>query len=120
MGALLLRLKHVPEDEYQEVCQLLEEHDLSFYETKAGFWGVGMAAIWLSDESQLPQAHALLNEYAQSRQAKMQSEREQALLDGKARTLASTFAQQPVTFTLYLLAMVAILALSVLPFLGLL
>jgi len=50
----------------------------------------------------------------------MQSEREQALLDGKARTLSSTFAKQPVTFTLYLLAMIAILALSVLPFLGLL
>jgi hypothetical protein len=118
MGALLLRLKNVPEDEYEEVCHLLDEHGVSFYETKVGFWGVGMAAIWISDDSQLSQAHALLNDYTQARQARMQAQREQALKEGEARTLASTFARQPLTFTLYLLAMIAILALSVLPFLG--
>lgn len=118
MGTLLLRLKNVPEDEYEEVCHLLEEHDVSFYETKAGFWGVGMAAIWLSDDSQLSHAQSLLNDYTQARQKRMQAQHEQALKDGEARTLASTFSQQPLTFTLYLLAMIAILALSVLPFLG--
>jgi len=119
MGALLLRLKNVPEDEYQEVCDLLDAHDLAYYETNAGFWGVGMAAIWLNDADQLPRAHALLNEYMQNRQMKMQADYEKALSNGEARTLRSTFSQQPVTFTLYLLAIVGILALSVLPFLGL-
>ena len=119
MGALLLRLKNVPEDEYQEVCDLLDAHDLAYYETNAGFWGVGMAAIWLYDADQLAKAHDLLNEYMRSRQMKMQADYEKALSNGEVRTLRSTFSQQPVTFTLYLLAIIGILALSVLPFLGL-
>jgi hypothetical protein len=118
MGALLLKLKNVPEDEYHEVCHLLEEHELAYYETTSGFWGVGMAAIWLSDAAQLNKAHELLNEYMHTRQKKVQAELEAAHQGGQVRTLASTFAQQPLTFLLYFLAVVGILALSVLPFLG--
>jgi hypothetical protein len=118
MGALLLRLKNVPEDEYQEVCDLLNAHDLVYYETTSGFWGVGMAAIWLNDASQLTKAHELLNEYMQNRQMKMQADYEKAQQQGESRTLISTFAAQPVTFVLYVLGVVGILALSVLPFLG--
>ncbi|MFT5592496.1 MAG: hypothetical protein ACI8SR_000855 [Oceanicoccus sp.] len=120
MGALLLRLKHVPEDEYQEVCDLLNAHDLAYYETTSGFWGVGMAAIWLNDAAQLPKAHDVLNDYMRNRQMKMQADFEQAQQQGESRTLSSTFAAQPVTFVLYVLAVIGILALSILPFLGLL
>lgn len=118
MGTLLLRLKNVPEDEYYEVCHLLAEHEIEYYETTAGFWGVGMAAIWLSDGSQLNKAHDLLNEYMHNRQQKMKAELESARQQGQVRTLVSTFHQQPVTFVLYLLALVGILALSVMPFLS--
>lgn len=119
MAALLLRLKNVPEDEYHDVCALLQQHEIAFYETNVGFWGVGMAAIWLQDENQLDQAHTILNEYMQTRQASVQAEYEKAKLQGQARTLMSTFMQQPVTFVLYVAAIVGILALSLLPFLGL-
>lgn len=120
MGILLLRLKNVPEDEYVEVCELLEEHELGYYETTSGFWGVGMAAIWLSHADDLEKAHTILNEYMQNRQTKMQADFETALEKGEARTWLSTFTQQPATFILYLLAMMGILALTLLPFFGLL
>lgn len=119
MAALLLRLKNVPEDEYQDVCALLEKHDIAFYETNVGFWGVGMAAIWLQDKDQLAQAHDILNEYMQTRQASVQAEYEKAKQLGQVRTLLSTFLQQPITFVLYVAAILGILALSLLPFLGL-
>jgi len=119
MAVLLLRLKNVPEDEYQDVCALLEKHDIAFYETNVGFWGVGMAAIWLQDKDQLAQAHDILNEYMQTRQASVQAEYEKAKQLGQVRTLLSTFLQQPLTFVLYVAAILGILALSLLPFLGL-
>ncbi|NVK38081.1 MAG: hypothetical protein HWE18_09170 [Gammaproteobacteria bacterium] len=119
MAALLLRLKNVPEDEYQDVCALLEKHDIAFYETNVGFWGVGMAAIWLQDKDQLAQAHDILNEYMQTRQASVQAEYEKAKQLGQVRTLLSTFLQQPITFVLYVAAILGILTLSLLPFLGL-
>lgn len=120
MATLLLKLRHVPEDEHQEVCDLLESNNIAYYETNTGFWGVGMAAIWLQDKSQLQQAEGLLNEYMQQRQVKVRQEFEQAKQAGQIRTLYSTFAGQPVTFILYILALLAILALTILPFLGLL
>lgn len=120
MAALLLRLRHVPEDEYQEVCDLLEENDLPFYETQVGFWGIGTAAIWLHDSEQLPQARALLEEYMANRQVKAKAAYQQALAAGEVRTWWGTFKAQPVMFLVYFLVVVFILGISTLPFLGLL
>jgi len=120
MPTLLLKLKNVPDDEHEEICVLLEENQIAYYETTVGFWGVGMAGIWLRDEGQLEQAQSLLQTYMQQRQVSARENYEQALSEGTARTLFSTFKQQPVTFVLYLLAIGIVAALTTLPFLGLL
>ena len=120
MPTLLLKLKNVPEDEHAEVCELLESHNIQFYETNVGFWGVGMAGIWLRDESQLEDAQGLLQSYMQQRQVSAREAYEQALQEGTARTLLSTFKQQPVMFVFYLLIIAFIVGLTTLPFLGLL
>jgi hypothetical protein len=120
MPTLLLKLKNVPEDEYTEICELLEQNQISHYETNVGFWGIGMAAIWLRDPEQLTAAHELLNEYTKSRQVAAKQAYEQALQSGQARTLLNTFQQQPLIFILYCLGLFVIIALSTLPFLGML
>ena len=119
MPTLLLKLRNVPEDEYEEVCALLTEHDIHFYETKVGFWGIGMAGLWLRDEQQLEQAQQLLSEYMDKRQVKAKEAYEESIREGTNRTLLSTFKQQPVTLLFYLLALVVVLGLTVWPFLGL-
>ena len=119
MPTLLLKLKNVPEDEYVDICELLDQNDIGYYETNVGFWGIGMSAIWLQDGSQLGLSHKLLNDYMQQRQVKAKAVYEQALQEGEARTLYSTFKQQPLMFVLYLLAVVLILGLTVMPFLKL-
>lgn len=120
MAVLLLKLKNVPDDEHEEVCALLEEHEIAYYETNVGFWGVGMAGIWLHDHTQLELAQGVLQTYMQQRQVSAKEACEQAINEGTARTLFSTFRQQPVTFVLYLLAIAGVAALTTLPFLGLL
>ncbi len=119
MPTLLLKLRNVPEDEYEEVCALLIEHDIHFYETKVGFWGIGMAGLWLRDDQQLEQAQQLLSEYMVKRQVKAKEAYEESIREGTNRTLLSTFKQQPVTLLFYLLALVVVLGLTVWPFLGL-
>lgn len=118
MSALLLKLKHVPEDEHEEICELLESHDIAYYETHKGFWGVGLEAIWLHDAQALAKAHDILNDYMSARQKKVRDEIEVAKQAGQFRTLLSTFLQQPVTFVLYVLGVAGVLALSILPFMG--
>lgn len=119
MPTLLLKLRNVPEDEYEEVCALLNEYDIHFYETKVGFWGIGMAGLWLRDNQQLAQAQQLLSEYMAKRQVQAKEAYENSIREGTNRTLLSTFKQQPVTFLLYLLALVVVLGLTIWPFLGL-
>lgn len=118
MPTLLLKLKNVPDDEHLEVCELLEENEIPYYETNVGFWGIGMAAIWLYDDAQLAAAHELLNSYTQQRQVVAKEAYEQAVKSGELRTLFGTFKQQPFMFLLYMIALVGIAALSVFPFLG--
>jgi len=119
MPTLLLKLRNVPEDEYEEVCALLNEHDIHFYETKVGFWGIGMAGLWLRDNRQLDQAQQLLAEYMAKRQVQAKEAYEESIREGTNRTLLSTFKQQPATFLLYILALVVVLGLTIWPFLGL-
>lgn len=120
MPALLLRLRNVPEDEYQEVCELLEQNQLDYYETQVGFWGIGTAAIWLHDSDQLDQAKTVLAEYMAQRQVRAQEAYQQAISAGEARTWWGTFKTQPIMFLVYVFVVVFILGISTLPFLGLL
>lgn len=119
MPEMLMNLRQVPEDEQEEVRQLLQDNHILFYETNAGFWGIGTVAIWLPDNSQLEQAKSLLEEYQQQRSQRVRSEYKQAQVEGTARTLWSTFVGQPVTFALYMVGIILILSFFLIPFLSL-
>lgn len=67
MAKLLFHLRHVPDDEADEVRQLLTTHELDWYETRAGLWGLSAPALWLRDADQYPRARSLLDDYQQTR-----------------------------------------------------
>ncbi len=119
MPELLLKLKHVPEDEYHDVIDILDSENLEYYETNAGFWGLGLAGVWLRDKDQYDQAVQLLDVYYQTRQQSAQEEYRLSKEQGTQRTLWSTFMEQPGYFVLYLSIIVGLLALTISPFLAL-
>ncbi|WP_036187021.1 DUF6164 family protein [Marinimicrobium agarilyticum] len=119
MGALLFKLNQVPEDEAEEVRQLFEANDVPTYETHAGFWGLGVSAIWLADPEQLPEAKALLKKYQSERQAHQRSLKAEREATGEQPTFVKRALQTPVRFIAMILAIGVILALSILPFVGL-
>lgn len=109
----------VPEDEIQDVRELCETHEYDVYETEIGRWGIGLAAIWLKDDSQLTAAKAVLNEYQQTRYQNAQEDRAkiQGLSIGEG--LYVKFKQDPNQFGLTLLGLATILGLTLYPFLSL-
>lgn len=119
MAILLFRLRHVPEDEAEEVRQLLTDEGIAFYETLAGNWRISMPAIWLSDDSQLDQARELLDRYQEARLAKARMEYEARIRDGSHETLWKKFLREPVKVSFYLGAALLVLYLSVQVFLSL-
>jgi len=118
MAILLFKLQQVPDDEAADVRALLTENGIDFYETDAGFWRVGVDAIWLPDERQHEQAKSLLEVYQRNR-TQDQRERFQALLDaGEAPTLWRRLLTRPFRFIGLVLAVLFVLAFTLLPFMA--
>ena len=101
MSKLLFKLRHVPEDEADEVRALLEQNGIEYFETFAGNWGISLPALWLRDESQFQQARQLIDAYQLERRTRIRSEYEASRMRGEARTLWHSFVDNPVRFLLY-------------------
>lgn len=119
MAKLLFRLGNVPDAEAEEVRALLEARGFDTYETRAGFWGLGVAAIWLHDETQYEAAREVLDEYQRGLAERMRQERDNLVERGEAPTLWTRLRHAPVRMLLVAVAVAVILALTLLPFLWL-
>lgn len=119
MAHLLFRLRHVTDEEAMEVRSLLAEHGFDVYETHAGFFRLGVDAIWLRDESQREAAEATLAAYQTERLARVRHEHAEAVSRGEAPTLWRRLVAHPLQVILVMIAIVMIALLTLLPFLGL-
>lgn len=117
MATLLFKLTHVPEEEAQDIRNLLSENEIRFYETDAGFWRVGLDAIWLADKSQWEQARELIRVYQVDRTAMQKQNYAELVEQGQAPGLWQKFRAQPVRFVGFVLAILFVLGLTLIPFL---
>lgn len=117
MAKLLFKLTHVPDDEAHDIRMLLSDNAIRFYETDAGFWRVGVDAIWLSDDAQAEQAHALIRTYQAERTAQQQRTYAELVEQGKAPRLWQHFCAHPLRFMGLAAAILFVLGLTLIPFL---
>ena len=113
MPHLLFSLRGVPEDEAEEVRELLAEHAIDFYETSSGNWGISMPALWLKDKTQLTQARILLYEYQKNRAAAQRALYEQLKREGKAPSFWNNIKNHFWRFIVYLAAIALVLYASI-------
>ena len=113
MAKLLFRLRNVPDDEADEVRQLLEEHEIKVYETDAGNWGISLPAIWIDDEHRFDEANALIAQYQIERSERVRAEHEALREQGQLPTLRDSFKMQPGQFLFYFALIGAVLYLSI-------
>ena len=112
MRELLFHLRGVPDDEADDVRELLREAGIEFYETQAGRWNLSVPALWLSDASQLTEARALINAYQRERYKRAQA-------DPPPRSWLANLLESPVRVIVYLAVVGGVLYLSTMPFIGL-
>lgn len=117
MPHLLYKLNGVPDDEAAEIRALLDAQHIDYYETDAGRFGISLAAIWLRDDGEPERAAALLATYQQQRYQQARDNYEQQLRDGTAESQLQRLWRQPLRTLLLLLAILAVLYLSIIPFL---
>jgi hypothetical protein len=112
-----MSLREVPPDEYAEISALLHRHALEHYRTEPSRWGISPGALWLVDSHRLTQARELLADYQRQRSQAARAAWARARERGEIPTLLETFLQRPLATAAKWLALLAMLALSVLPFL---
>ena len=119
MPLQLFNLRGVPEDEAEDIRQLLDEHEIEFYETSAGNWGVSLPAIWLGDESAcFDEAKRLVDAYQIERAKHAQEAYRQLKAEGRERNIISMIKEHPLQFVVYLALIGLILFISITPMLG--
>jgi len=116
MAVQIFRLRGVAEDEAEDIRELLSEHHLEFYETPGGNWGISMPALWLVNEDDQPQAKELIAHYQETRFTNARAEYDKLKLEGKQPTLLTSFKDNPAQFIFYLAGIVALIYLTVMPF----
>ena len=116
MSRLLIKLRHAPDDEIEEIRSLLQAHRIEFYETQAGPWGISAPGIWLNDEQQYDRAKALMDDYQDQRFREKRAEYEQLRRIGQHRTFLQNLLENPLQVILYSLIVGLILYFSISPF----
>ncbi len=117
MAILLLNLRHVPEDEADEVRALLEAQGIEYYETQPGPFGISAGGIWLVHSEQEERARMRLHEYQQTRLQRVHVERETARREGRLPGTWSQLRDNPLQALAAVLGILLVLAVTLLPFL---
>jgi hypothetical protein len=117
MPIKLFSLHNVPDDEAEEVRELLRSNEIDFHETPAGNWGISVPYIWLHDENELGKARALIDHYQKERLNRVREEYAQLGRTGRHRTIGDVIRENPLRFIVYLAAIAVVLYFSTKPFL---
>lgn len=117
MPKLLLNLRHVPEDEADDVRAMLSARQIPFYETRPDRWGVSAGGIWIERDQDVDAAERLMAEYQQQRQSDARAQYDAARRAGTAGTMWSALRDNPWHALAVLLGIAAVVALLALPFL---
>ncbi len=115
----LMNLRHVPDDEADEIRELFEQHGVSYYETPVSRWGISMGGFWVHDADEAERARNLLVAYQAERQAQQRAAYEEAVSRGEVPGYWQRWRRRPVTMLATCLAIALILGLALAPFLTL-
>lgn len=115
MSKLLMNLRHVPEDEADDVRAMLEEHRIAYYETQPSRWGISFGGIWVTEAADFAEAKRLMAAYQAQRQHRAREEYASAKRAGTAETFRSVLRAEPARVALTVLGILVMLGLLALP-----
>lgn len=115
MSKLLLNLRHVPDDEADDVRAMLEENGIAFYETEPSIWGISAGGIFVTEEADMVEARRLMAIYQDRRGARARADYAAARHAGTVETFWTVLRAEPGRVALTVLAILFLLGLVALP-----
>lgn len=119
MPIKIFKLNNVPDDEAEEIRELLTSNHIDYYETSAGNWAISAPAIWINNEDQESQARLLIDQYQRERVTRIREEYARLKQAGRHRTIMDVIKDNPRQFIVYMIAIAVIVYLSTMPFINL-
>ncbi|RBW52036.1 DUF6164 family protein [Marinobacter sp. F3R11] len=115
----LMNLRHVPDDEAEEIRALFDAHDVRYYETPPSRWGISMGGFWVHDIEEAERARGLLQEYQRKRMECQREAYEARRSNGETGGIWRMFRHKPLRTLAACLAIVVMIGFSLLPFIRL-
>ncbi|MGO2134349.1 DUF6164 family protein [Marinobacter sp.] len=112
----LMNLRHVPDDEAEEIRALFDEHEVRFYETPPSRWGISMGGFWVHDTEEAERAKVLLQDYQRQRMQSQRETYEAWRLQGEGGGIWYMLRRKPLRTLAACLAIIVIAGFSLLPF----
>lgn len=116
MAIRLISTRGMPEDELEEICAVLEQHNIAYVVTPPGNWLISAGSILLTDDQQLSQARELMLAYQQQRAEQQRKDYIERCSRGEQENITRRIAKTPLLFIGYLVIIIFILYLSIKPF----
>ena len=88
----------MPQDEAQEVRNLLEKNNVDFFETFSGNWSISIPALWVKHDEQFSKARRIIEDYQIERTKKVKQEFSEHQNTGKNITVGNIFSKSPSKF----------------------
>ena len=115
MAKLLLNLRHVPDNEADDVRAMLDAQRIAYYETPPSMWGISAGGIFVQENADVAEAKRLMAGYQKERSARVRAEYAAARRDGTAETFRTVLRNEPLRVVLTILAILCLLGLVALP-----
>lgn len=119
MPALIFRLRNVPDDEADDVRALLDQHQIDWYETSAGNWGIAMPGLWVSDATDKDRARTLIDVYQRERGEREREAFQQRQAEGLEPSIIDRLRERPLACLAIVLFCIFIAYVTLWPFLRL-
>ncbi len=117
MAKLLFNLRNVENDEAEDVFELLEQHNIDFYQTHGGSFGMSLPGIWVHDEVEYARARCLIDQYQHERQQRVKVHYRQLKACGQNDKLIRRLRRMPNRMITFTIAIIMILIVSIVPLL---
>ncbi len=101
MAVLFFSLRGVPNDEAEDVRELLLTNEIDFYETSAGSFGISMPAIWLYHQEDLEKIQPLFDAYQRERYNTQRALYQELKQQGEVGGFLQANLRNPLQFLIY-------------------
>lgn len=115
MAKIVFRLNGVPEAEGNAIRELLSTHQIEYYETSEGRWGVSVGALWVKNNDDFTPARELIDAYQSHHADAMRQQFRLDKAEGRIPSFWQLLKANPFMFLLYWLIILAVATITILP-----